>query len=368
MKIYIPYESSATENRVALTPDVVEQLLKKFPDIKIHIECRVGEGINAADDAYTTAGAHIAKPEDAQSADIILRVTPPQDANYKNGAVVIGLLDPSTYADTLKTLAQAKVNAIAMERIPRTSRAQSMDALSSQANLAGYRAVLEAAQHYKRVLPLFMTAAGSTRPAKVVVLGVGVAGLQAIATAKRLGANVEAFDIRAEVAEQVKSLGAKFISFDLGEEGAGEGGYAKELSAVAKEKQQKLLQEYLTSADIVITTAQIPGRKAPVLVTEEAVNGMKAGSVIVDMAAASGGNCPLSVADKVITQNGVTIVGHTNYPSMVAADASAFYAKNLLSLLNLILSHEDGKTTLNLAVEDDIIQAALVVHNGKVNM
>jgi NAD(P) transhydrogenase subunit alpha len=273
------------------------------------------------------------------------------------GALLAGFVDP--HAGGLDALGQAGLSVLAVELIPRISRAQSMDALSSQANIAGYRAVLEATFHYRRFLPLMMTAAGTAKP-----IGVGVAGLQAIATARRLGAQVEAFDVRPETREQVLSLGAKFIDIDLGESGAGAGGYARELSAQAQARQQELLGERLKTADIIITTALIPGRPAPVLVPQAVVEGMRPGSVIVDLAAASGGNCPLTEAGRVVEKHGVTLVGITDYPSQLATDASAFYARNLLNLLELVLRKDEAGTRIELDLQDEIIAAALAVQAG----
>ena len=351
-----------------MVPSEIKALLGRCAGTQVLVEKGAGEAAQYPDDMYKHAGATLldSKKIQAEKVDITLRITPPQDAKlYHEGELVIGFMDPFGNEKKLKELTKNKVNVISMERIPRTSRAQSMDALSSQANIGGYRAVLEATQHYSRYIPLMMTSAGSAKPARVVVMGAGVAGLQAIATARRLGAQVEAFDIRPEVKEQIESLGAKFIEFDLGEEGSGEGGYAKELSDAAKAKQQQLLQEYLAKADVVITTALIPGRPAPVLVTEDAVKGMRTGSVIVDLAAANGGNCPLTEADKVVTKHGVTLVGHTNYPSMVAYDASAFYSRNLNNLLALLLECKDGVTNLHYNLEDDIVAGALIIHKGE---
>jgi len=284
----------------------------------------------------------------------------------KSGTLLIGFLNPYGDPDFLQQLAQRGIDGCAMELIPRISRAQSMDALSSQANIAGYRAVIEALHHYSRFVPLMMTSAGTAKPARIVVLGVGVAGLQAIATARRLGGQVEAFDVRSETREQVTSLGAKFIDIDLGEQAEGEGGYAQELSAEAKQRQQEGLTKRLQQADIIITTAQIPGKPAPVLVTEETVKGMRPGSVIVDMAAANGGNCPLSEADQVVTRHGVTLVGDTNLPARLANDASSFYGRNLTHLLELLLQAEESTTaTVNLDLDDEIIVGCLAVHAGK---
>jgi NAD(P) transhydrogenase subunit alpha len=263
-------------------------------------------------------------------------------------------------------MAAAGLTAFALEAAPRTTRAQSMDVLSSQANIAGYKAVMLAAHHYQRFFPMLMTAAGTVKAARVVILGVGVAGLQAIATARRLGAQVEAFDVRPETREQVVSLGAKFIDIDLGESGAGAGGYARELSAEAQRRQQELLGGRLQAADVIITTALIPGRPAPVLVPEAVVQGMRPGSVIVDLAAASGGNCPLTEVDRVVEKHGVTLVGITDYPSRVATDASAFYARNLLNLLELVLRKDEAGARIELDMQDEIIAAALAVQAGTV--
>lgn len=360
-------ETAKGEYRVAMTPEGVKKLLQNYPDAKAVIQKGAGEGADFSDASYKEAGAILVASADDiyATSDVVVRVTPPAmgvASQMQKGALLVGNLEPFTSSKLFAALAKNKVNALAMERIPRTSRAQAMDTLSSQASLAGYRAVIEAASLYKGYFPLMMTSAGSSRPASVIVLGVGVAGLQAIATARRLGAAVQAFDVRPEVKEQVESLGAKFIEIDLGEDGAGEGGYAKELSAEAKAKQQAALQEVLKKADVVITTAQIPGREAPELITVDTVKGMKTGSLIIDMAAASGGNCKLTEADKIIERHGVTLVGHTNYPSMAASDASRFYAGNILNLLALLM--KDGRIDYNR--EDDIIDAALVVFDGKV--
>jgi NAD(P) transhydrogenase subunit alpha len=282
----------------------------------------------------------------------------------RRGAVLIAPLELCRDEGTLDRLADAGVSALALERMPRITRAQSMDTLSSQTNIAGYRAMIEAARLYCRFLPMMMTAAGSSRPAKVVVLGAGVAGLQAIATARRLGAEVRAYDVRPEVREQIESLGAKFLDVDVGESGAGTGGYAKELSEEGKRRQQEALAAHLKGADIIVSTALIPCKPAPVLIPQPAVEGMRDGSVIIDMAAATGGNCPLSRPDEVIVHQGVTIVGYTNYPAMVAGDASSFYARNLLNLLELILEGEGG--TLKDLRQDEITAAMLVTDKGEV--
>ena len=363
MNLGIPKESVAGETRVAAVPDLVKKIVKK--GIQVVVESQAGMAAGFDDESYKTAGAQIGS---AFGCDIVFKVRPPSDSELKSlktGSLFISLLEPYNRADLLQSLAQNKVNAMAMEWLPRTSRAQSMDVLSSQAGIAGYRAVLEACYQYGRFFPMMMTSAGMAKPARVVILGAGVAGLQAIASARKLGAQVEAFDVRSEVKEQILSLGAKFIELNLGEEGAGKGGYAKELSADAQKRQQLALAEKLKSADIVISTANIPGRKSPVLILEEAVKGMRRGSVIVDMAAANGGNCPLSEADKIVEKFGVKIVGFTNFAAQMPADASLFYGNNLWNLLNLVLETKEGQTRLNYNLEDDIVAACLVSYNGE---
>lgn len=376
MLITIPKEAKG-ENRVAMTPDTAKRILSKFKGVKIAVEKEAGLASNIEDSAFEAVGVEIVSRAKAFSGDVVLTVNAPvkSDAKkIKKGALLIGSLEPSVNGELFEVLAKAGVNAIATEMIPRISRAQAMDTLSSQANIAGYKAVLEATNHFNKFFPVMMTAAGSSKPAKVVILGVGVAGLQAIATAKRLGASVEAFDVRPEVAEQVQSLGAKFIDLGLEEDGSGEGGYAKELSEEGKAKQQAALQEYLKKSDIVITTAQIPGRQAPVLITEDAVKGMKDGSVVIDMAAGgynkankiAGGNCPLSEVDKVVVKEGVTIVGYTDYPSKMAGDASSFFARNLFNLLPLLVETQDDVSSVIYNMEDEIVAKSLVVYEGEV--
>jgi len=375
MKFSVPKESDKNETRVAVTPDTVKRILALFDGATFSIEKGAGDTAAFTDASYKEAGATIVTAAKAYDADVVLRVNAPtaeEAKKLKKGSLLIGNLDPFAHEALFKSLAKAGVNALAMERIPRISRAQAMDTLSSQANIAGYRAVLEASNLYNKFFPVMMTAAGSSKPANVIVLGVGVAGLQAIATAKRLGAKVQAFDVRPEVKEQVESLGAKFIEIDLGEDGSGEGGYAKELSKEAQKKQQAALQEILKKADIVITTAQIPGRAAPELVTEGAVKGMAAGSIVVDMAAGGynlahqvkGGNCKLTEADKVVEKHGVTIVGYTNYAGFVASDASSFFGRNIFNLLKIMVGED--KTKLHYDMEDEIIAKALVAYEGEV--
>tara|TARA_R110000868_G_scaffold189695_2_gene433057 strand:- start:103570 stop:104703 length:1134 start_codon:yes stop_codon:yes gene_type:complete len=376
MLITIPSEAQG-ENRVAMTPDTVKRLLSKFKGVDIAVEKGAGQKAYIEDSAFEAVGAKIVTRAKSFGGDIVLTVNAPAKAdikNFKKGALLIGSLDPSSNTNLFKDFAKSGVNALATEKIPRISRAQAMDTLSSQANIAGYMAVLEATNHFNKFFPVMMTAAGSSKPAKVIILGVGVAGLQAIATAKRLGASVEAFDVRPEVAEQVQSLGAKFIDLGLDEDGSGEGGYAKELSTEGKEKQQAALQEYLKKADIVITTAQIPGRAAPILITEGAVKGMKEGSVVIDMAAGgfnqankiAGGNCPLTVVNEVCVKHGVTLVGYTDYPSRMSGDASAFFSRNLLNILPLLIEENEGKSVLNIHTDDEIIVKSLVTLDGEV--
>lgn len=363
MILGIPKERSVGERRVAAVPDLVKKIVKK--GLRVTLETGAGLEAGFDDDAYKAAGAEVGDPS---KSDIIFKVRPPTESelgSYQSGSLLVSMLEPYKNTNLLAQLAESKINAMALEFLPRTSRAQSMDVLSSQAGIAGYRAVLEAAYHYGRFFPMMMTSAGMAKPARVIVLGAGVAGLQAIASAKKLGAQVEAFDVRAEVKEQIMSLGAKFIELNLGEEGSGAGGYAKELSADAQKRQQQALAEKLKGADIVISTANIPGRKSPVLIIEDAVKGMRRGSVIVDMAAANGGNCPLSEADKIVVKHGVTIVGTTNFAALMPADASLFYGNNLWNLLALVLETKDGQTKLNFNLEDDIVAATLVSLNGE---
>lgn len=362
MIIGIPRESAPGEARVAMSPEVVRKLSGKG----FVLQLEAGAGLEAGyhDDDYLAAGAEIVDRAAALAADILVKVRKPsldEVAGMKKGAVYVGFVETCDEDDEiLRAMFGRDIRPLAMERIPRISRAQSMDALSSQSNIAGYRAAIEAAARYGRFFPLMMTSAGSVKPARVVILGVGVAGLQAIATAKRLGADVYAYDIRPETREQIESLGARPIDLDLGEEGSGEGGYARELSEEARARQQELLADELARAHVIITTALIPCRPAPVLVTESVVRRMREGSVIVDLAAANGGNCPLTEADKVVRKHGVTLVGHTNYPSMMAGDASAFYANNVANLLAIMVEESDGGPVLKDFAEDEITAAALV--------
>jgi NAD(P) transhydrogenase subunit alpha len=367
MKVGICKENGNAESRVAATPDSVGRLIKLGLDVAIEKGAGVLSGF--PDAAFESAGASVVSSGDVYAADFVFSINLPSPSvlkKLKSGTMLVTLTGLCEDDGTFKSLAEKKVDVLALERIPRISRAQSMDVLSSQANIGGYRAVLEATVQYKRFFPLMMTAAGSAKPARVVILGVGVAGLQAIATARRLGAQVWAYDVRPETSEQVESLGAKFIELDLGEEGSGEGGYAKELSDEAKKKQQQMLSKELQKADVLISTAAIPCRPAPRLITEETVKGMREGSVIIDMAAATGGNCELTEAGSVVIKHGVQIVGHTNYPAMVPADASSFFARNLVNLMEILVTKEDSKLVLPDYMEDEVTRTALVVHKGEV--
>ncbi len=368
MMIGVPAEILAGETRVAVTPETAKKLKSQGHTVRI----QSGAGIAASmpDAAYEAVGAEITDAAGAYAADIVLKVRCPQDAevpHLKPGSVLAGMLNPFDAAG-LQRLASAGVTAFAMEAAPRTSRAQSMDVLSSQANIAGYKAVMMAANAYQRFFPMLMTAAGTVKAARVVILGVGVAGLQAIATAKRLGAVIEASDVRPSVKEQVESLGAKFIDvpYETDEEreaAVGVGGYAKPMPPSWLARQKAEVAKRVAQADVVITTALIPGRPAPVLVTEEMVQAMKPGSVIVDLAAPQGGNCPLTVPGQTVVKHGVTLIGETNVPALVAADASALYARNLLDFLKLIVA-KDG--ALNIDLEDDIVAACLMTQGGEV--
>jgi len=368
MLIGVPAETLAGETRVAVTPETVKKLSASGHTVRV--QSGAGVAASVTDAAYQAAGAEITDRAGAFGADMVLKVRTPTDdetALLKSGAVVIGMLNPFDAAG-LQRLAAAGVTAFALEAAPRTTRAQSMDVLSSQANIAGYKAVMIAADKYQRFFPMLMTAAGTVKAARVVILGVGVAGLQAIATAKRLGAVIEASDVRPSVKEQVESLGGKFIdvSYDTPEEkeaAEGVGGYAKPMPPSWLARQKIEVAKRVALADIVITTALIPGRAAPVLVTEEMVRAMKPGSVIVDLAAPNGGNCPLTEAGKTVLKHGVTIVGETNLPALVAADASALYARNVLDFLKLVITKEG---TFHVPMDDDIVAACLMTQGGEV--
>ena len=367
MKVGVYRENGQGETRVSATPDSVARLRKL--GLEVCVEKGAGALAGYPDKDYADAGATLTDAQTVSSADFIFAVNLPDTetlAGIAGGSMLVVFLAMCEDDGTLKQLADQKVDVLALERIPRISRAQSMDILSSQANIGGYRAVLEATTHYKRFFPLMMTSAGSAKPAQVIVLGAGVAGLQAIATARRLGAQVRAYDVRPEVKEQIESLGAKFIELDIAEEGSGEGGYAKELSEDARKKQQQLLSDELKKADVIISTAAIPCRPAPQLIPAETVEGMREGSVIIDMAAATGGNCALTQPGQVVSEHGVEIVGYTNYPGMVPADASSFFARNLVNLAALLVSSEEGTLVRPDYMADEITEAALVVYQGEV--
>ena len=373
MQIGVPAETQAGETRVAATPETVKKLVGLGH--VLHVQRGAGLAASATDAAYEAAGAQLVEAPGALGCEIVLKVRAPSAgelASMNTGAVLVGMLNPFD-GEGLQRLAGAGLTSFALEAAPRTTRAQSMDVLSSQANIAGYKAVMMAADQYQRFFPMLMTAAGTVKAARVVILGVGVAGLQAIATAKRLGAVIEASDVRPSVKEQVESLGGKFIevSYDTDEEreaAVGVGGYAKPMPASWLARQQVEVAKRVAQADVVISTALIPGRAAPTLITEEMVRSMKAGSVIVDLAAGKGpegvgGNCPLSEADKTVQRHGVTIIGQTNLAALVAADASALYARNVLDFLKLILPKEGG---IKIDLEDDIVAACRMSADGQV--
>ncbi len=369
----IPAETTSGEARVAVTPETAKKLISQGHTVRV----QAGAGVAASlpDAAFEAVGAHIVDAAGAWSSDVVLKVRAPEAAEasfIKSGSTVIGMLEPFN-AEGLQRLAAAGATGFALEAAPRTTRAQSMDVLSSQANIAGYKAVMLAADKYQRFFPMLMTAAGTVKAARVVILGVGVAGLQAIATAKRLGAVIEATDVRPSVKEQVESLGAKFIdvpfeSQDEKDAAEGVGGYARPMPQSWLDRQKVEVAKRVALADVVITTALIPGRAAPVLVTEDMVKAMKPGAVIIDIAAGKGadgvgGNCPLTEAGKTVIKHGVTLVGETNLPALVAADASALYARNVLDFLKLVINKEG---VLHLDLEDDIVAACLVTRDGAV--
>ncbi|MCY4158333.1 MAG: Re/Si-specific NAD(P)(+) transhydrogenase subunit alpha [Bacteroidetes bacterium] len=355
--------SDAAERRVALVPKVLSSLSKE--GLEILVQSNAGQGAGIDDDDFREAGARIVSEEEAWGSDIVTLVGPPSDEEMNRltpKAVVIGFLQPLDAPSRMARLADRGVTALAMELVPRISRAQKMDALSAMASLAGYKAALIAANHLPRFFPLLTTAAGTVRPANVTILGAGVAGLQAIATARRLGSRVWGYDIRDAAREEVKSLGAQFVELDLEiEDMQDEGGYARALMAAKAEKQVELLVPHLANSDVVITTALIPGRKAPTLVSQEAVEAMKPGSVIVDLAAASGGNCTLTTPDEVVMHQGVQIIGHTNLPSTVPADASFLYARTITAMIGEFV--RDGVFQSNF--EDEIFKSVCVCHDGQ---
>jgi NAD(P) transhydrogenase subunit alpha len=362
MKIGVPKETMPGETRVGLVPEIVGRLAQAGNTVLVER----GAGVASAfpDDAYEKAGARMV--DDAFDAELVAKVQRPTDAEIgrlRAGTVLIAFLQPLVSTDLARTLAERKVTALSMDAIPRITRAQSMDALSSQATVAGYKAVLLAAAALPKFFPMLTTAAGTIAPAKALVIGAGVAGLQAIATARRLGAVVEAFDTRPVVREQVQSLGAKFLEIDLGESGAGAGGYAKELSEEAHRKEVELLAKAARENDIIITTAAIPGRKAPVLITKEMIPTMKPGSVIVDLAAETGGNVELTEPGKTVVVSGVTIIGQLNIPASMPFHASQMYSRNVASLLGLMIK-KDGTFDLNLG--DEVVKGTVITHGGEV--
>jgi len=355
----VPRESGVGERRVALVPKVAERLIGKGLDVVV--ESGAGLAALIPDELYTAVGASVGDP---WAADVVVKVAPPTDeeiGRLAKGAVLIGFLAPLAHPEVVEKLEAAGVTAFAVESIPRISRAQSMDALSSQANVAGYKSVLLAADQSTRFFPMLTTAAGTVKPATVLVLGVGVAGLQALATAKRLGARTTGYDVRPDVADQVRSLGAQWL--DLGIEAAGEGGYARELSEDERAEQQKRLEEAITGFDVVITTALVPGRRAPTLVTAAAVEGMKAGSVVVDLAGEAGGNCELTVPGEIVVRHDVTICSPLNLPATMPEHASELYSRNISSLLELMI---DGEGRLSPDYSDEVLAKSCVA--GKPNV
>ncbi len=363
MRIGVPKETAAGEHRVALVPEVVSKLVAK--DLDVLVQSGAGEGALLSDAAFTQAGASVTGDgAEVWRSDVVVTIAPPDPQAIRglgSGSVLVGFLAPLTSPETTRALADAKATAFAMEAIPRISRAQSMDALSSQSNVAGYRAALLGAEELGRFYPMLMTAAGTIPPAKVLVLGVGVAGLQALATAKRLGARTTGYDVRPEVAEQVHSLGAQWL--DLGVEASGEGGYARELTEQERASQQQALTDAIKGFDVVITTALVPGRPAPKLVTAEAVEGMKPGSVIIDLAGEAGGNCELTEPGQTVVRHDVKIVSPLNLPATMAEHASQLFARNVQALLELLVG-EDGQ--LKLDFDDEIIAGACVVRDGEI--
>jgi NAD(P) transhydrogenase subunit alpha len=367
MKISVPKETHPGETRAALTPDGAGKLVKL--GAQVEVEAGMGRGAGWADAAYQSAGATLAPDRQAllSSADMVLRVRKPpveEITLLKAGCVHVSLLDPFNEKDLIQRLAGQNISAISMELVPRTTRAQKMDVLSSQANLAGYVAVILAAHHANKIFPMMMTAAGTILPAKVFIIGAGVAGLQAIATAKRLGAKVTAYDTRPVVEEQVKSLGGQFLKIDLGETGQTKDGYARALTGEQIQKQRDAMKKTCAESDVVITAAQVFGRKAPILVTAEMLNAMKPGSVVVDLAIESGGNVEGAAFDQVIDRNGVKIVGLANLPGRVPLHASQVYSANLTSLIEEFWDKPNKRFVLKL--EDEIIKGCLVTHGGKI--
>jgi NAD(P) transhydrogenase subunit alpha len=361
----VPRETAPGERRVALVPEVVGKLTSASHEVVV--QRGAGGGALIPDEQFEQAGARMADDAgEALGSEVVLKVAPPSEeeiARLREGALLIGFLQPLTNGELATALARAGVTSFALEAVPRISRAQSMDALSSQANIAGYRSVLIGAMELGRYFPMLMTAAGTIRPATVLVLGAGVAGLQAIATARRLGAVVQGFDVRAAVKEQVESLGAKFLEFDLGGDLEGAGGYARELTPEQQARQQELMAEAIGKVDVVITTALVPGRRAPILVTADAVRRMKPGSVIVDLAGEQGGNCELSKPGETAIEHDVKILAPLNVPSTLAEHASMMYARNIQALLGLMITPEGE---LKLDFEDEVIAGACITRGGEI--
>tara|TARA_B100000287_G_scaffold409519_1_gene436951 strand:- start:143 stop:1270 length:1128 start_codon:yes stop_codon:yes gene_type:complete len=365
MIIGIPKELDQNESRSAITPGIVKSYIKF--GFEVVVESNAGLLSHISDDMLKESGAKIVSSSSDiyQTANIIIKVNPPTSEEIdqiKEGDMVISFIQTTKEKDVVKKLQSKKINAISMHLIPRTTLAQKMDALSSQSNIAGYKAVLMGACHIEKYMPLLMTAAGTIPPAKVLVLGAGVAGLQAIATAKRLGAQVEASDVRPEVKEQVESLGGKYLEVKSDDDGAGEGGYAKETSDDYKQRQQELLSDHMSKADMVVTTALIPGRPAPILIPEDMVKRMQPGSVIMDLASENGGNCELTEPGQVVVKHGVTIDGTTNIPGGVAIHATELYAKNV----NALITHIYDKESLTLNMEDEITQGSMYLYGGEI--
>ena len=366
MNVVIPKENLENETRVAATPGTVKELIKS--GLKVFVESDAGSAAHFSNKAFENAGATIleSKRDLMSKADIVLKVMPPtldQIVLLQPKSTMVSFCQTTRDLDTVKALKEQSVTGFSMHLIPRTTLAQKMDALSSQANIAGYKAVLMAASRIGIYMPLLMTAAGTIRPAKVLVIGAGVAGLQAIATAKRLGSQVEAFDVRPVVKEQVESLGAKFIEVESSDdEGVGEGGYAKETSDDYKKRQQELIHDHISKSDVVITTALIPGRPAPILITTSMVDAMKPGSVIMDLASENGGNCELTEKDEVVDHNGVTIDGTSNIPGSMPVHASELYAKNITAFITYMIN--DGQLELDL--DDEIVSGAMYTHLGEI--
>ena len=362
IKISVPKEVREGEQRVALVPDIVNRLAKQ--DILVTLEAGAGELAGYSDNHYENAEIAASSSEILCKADICLTVNPAsneQIEQLREGSILIGYLNPHSDLERFNKLKAKKISAFSMELVPRISRAQAMDALSSQASIAGYKAVLLASNLLGKFFPMLTTAAGTIRPSKVLVIGAGVAGLQAIATARRLGAIVEGYDVRVAVKEQVESLGAKFVDIEIKAEGSG--GYARELTDEERQQQQSILAKHIAAADVVVSTAAIPGRPSPLIISTEMVEGMRGGSVIVDLAAEGGGNCELTKIDQTVLHNGVKIYGPSNVPSMLSNHASELYAKNLLNFLELLI--QDG--TINIDLEDEILNASLITHGGEIH-